>query len=213
MKEGGWDTLKQVTIIILYGVAISNTTCFLVWPTSGLANLLSSMTTTLESFSTLLHVLTELFLLESEDGASNMDKVRRAIDNHQKTFTILKKNLNEAKSEWPLRNLTEPSSTNQTLSRDFAGDKAYEDAVDSLNRLAQHLNGLRSGTQFQRDILREHATEETTVMEGSSQQRSGRMFKELVDELAPPLRALSVSRGFSTLLLSLLNGFTSHRRL
>ena len=31
--------------------------------------------------------------------------------------------------------------------------QAYEDAVDSLNRLGQHLNGLRSGTTLQFELI------------------------------------------------------------
>lgn len=87
---------------------------------------------------------------------------------------------------------------------------AYEDAVDSLNRLGQHLNGLRGGTRLQFELTKagvvrtrkrnskkgkspafiadENDNEETILLKAA-----GAMFGDLVEDLGPPLKALSVS--------------------
>lgn len=102
--------------------------------------------------------------------------------------------------------------------------KAYEDAVDSLTRLAQHLNGLRSGTRLQHDLTKAHQNGKIVLKRKSSKtsrtyfearsagikgksvdngqgeatpadamlQAAAYVFGELVDELGPPLNALSV---------------------
>ncbi|KAK0213314.1 hypothetical protein DFS33DRAFT_1249187 [Desarmillaria ectypa] len=200
VKEGGWQTLLQVSFIVFCGTSISNLVCFFIWPQSATTNLQTNMTKTLDSFSTLLDMLTNTFLLEESPHHPSQEKIQRAVENHQNSFTSLKKNLKEAKSEWL-----------------FSGQgdqrrKAYEDAVDCLNRLAQHLNGLRSGTRLQYDLIkagvvkrtRHHGRrngngksrmldsdgaeddEETAMLKAAAV-----MFGDLVGELGPPLKALS----------------------
>jgi hypothetical protein len=68
--------------------------------------------------------------------------LQKAVDNHQASFISLKKNLEEARSEL----LSGPAEKTLGI--------AYEDAVDSMNRLAQHLNGLRSGSRLQYDLAK-----------------------------------------------------------
>jgi hypothetical protein len=103
---------------------------------------------------------------------------------------------------------------------------AYQDAVDSLNRLAQHLNGLRGGTHLQYELIKAqrdgklvlmkgrspgkwHNSDKDTSFKGKTPEKQGSrsqgvdedqllkeaaaMFGELVDDLGPPLKALSVS--------------------
>ena len=166
-----------------------------------------SMTTTLESFSTILPMLTRIFLLEHESGSHNADieKIQRAVENHQNSFTSLRKNLAEAKSEWVLnRAATETSYPFGVSGGNLSGRESYEAAVDCLNRLGQHLNGLRSGTRLQCDLTqartKHHAGKSKTKNEGEIPdddepallQAAAAMFGDLMEELEPPLRALSV---------------------
>jgi hypothetical protein len=166
-------------------------------------------------------MLTNTFLLEEPLHQPSHQKLTRAVDNHQSSFTSLKKNLSEAHSEW---------FTGGPTSRD-GSLKAYEDAVDSLTRLAQHLNGLRSGTRLQYELTKAHrdgkvilknrpmivrphhdgdpqdlgdrgkgkipdGDEEPEDEETVLLQEAAAMFGDLVDDLGPPLKALSVRDPF-----------------
>ncbi|KAG2135853.1 Fusaric acid resistance protein-like-domain-containing protein [Suillus clintonianus] len=213
VKEGGWETLLQVFSVVFVGTLISNIVCFALWPQSATENLQLNMTKTLDSFATLLGMLTNTFLLEEPIRQPSQDKIHKAVENHQASFTSLKKNLGEAKSEWfsGLRG---------------QGGKAYEDAVDSLTRLAQHLNGLRSGTRLQYELAKAYGEGRLTLKRHSQTgakerdpsgyrspegkrgmsdsgldtrddmdevllQAAADMFGDLVDDLGPPLKALS----------------------
>ncbi|KAF8900636.1 hypothetical protein CPB85DRAFT_1325021 [Mucidula mucida] len=143
VKEGGLRTLLSMFFIVLY----------------------------LDSFSTLLNMLTNTFLLEEPIHHMSQEKLAKAVESHQNSFTSLKKNLKEAKSEWAFSG--RPSSTSPLESGD-PRRRAYEDAVDCLNRLAQHLNGLRSGIRLHCAV----------------------MFGDLVDDLGPPLKALTSTCSF-----------------
>ena len=173
------------------------------------------MIKSLDSFSTILSLLTSTFLLEDEFYQPSQEKISKAVAAHQATFTGLKKSLAEAQSE---RLYGGPNSSR--------GGDPYEDAVDSLTRLAQHLNGLRSGTSLQYDLvkahrdakaaIRRHSTYggnmnrnalETELAKGKATsdgpgpgnaenvmlRAAAAMFGDLVGELDSPLRALSVS--------------------
>lgn len=218
VKEGGWETLLQVFSIVLVGTLISNVVCFTLWPQSATHNLQLNMTKTLDSFATLLGMLTNTFLLEEPIHQPSQDKIHKAVEGHQASFTSLKKNLEEAKSEWfsGLRGQGGKASR-----------QAYEDAVDSLTRLAQHLNGLRSGTRLQYELTKAHSEGRLTLKRhnqmigrerdpngyrppagkgrrmsnGGSDMRNDTdevllqaaadMFGDLVDDLGPPLKALT----------------------
>ena len=169
------------------------------------------MTTALDSFSTLLQMLTRSFLLES-GLHSRHEKLIRAVEAHQASFTNLKTNLQQAHSEW----IVDP--------RMSALSDLYDDAVDSLNRLAQHLAGLRSGTRLQYELIQAHHEGKIVLksagkgasvsgkMEGSGINQNGKakseaevdpekarlkaaalMFGDLVEDVESPLSALSVS--------------------
>jgi len=209
VKEGGLHTLLQVSTIILCGSLISNVVCYAVWPQSALVNLQRDMTKTLDSFSTVLSILTRTFLLEGEvHKKHHLEKMQQAVENHQRSFTSLKKNLSEASTEWIHRGGDVGPSGENT------GKHAYGDAVDSLNRLGQHLNGLRSGTRLQYDLTKAGVVKVknrkrgkktdlpvTLDVDNSMEEDEERamlgaaavMFGDLVDDLGPPLKALSVS--------------------
>ncbi|KAG7439468.1 uncharacterized protein BT62DRAFT_913494 [Guyanagaster necrorhizus] len=219
IKEGGLQTLLQVSFIVFCGIVISNLVCFFIWPQSATTNLQTNMTKTLDSFSTLLDMLTNTFLLEESPHHPSQEKIQRAVENHQNSFTSLKKNLKEAKSEWQFSGQVKlPASgtgNGRALPVSTKGDqrrKAYEDAVDCLNRLAQHLNGLRSGTRLQYDLIkagvvkrrrhhsRRNGNGKNQILDGDSAEddeetamlkAAAVMFGDLVDDLGPPLKALS----------------------
>jgi hypothetical protein len=160
---------------------------------------------TLDSFSTLLSTLVCSFLLE-EPPTKSREKLHQAVQNHQTSFKSLKSNLSDAKTE-----MVPNPATPDTLS------KAYEDAVDSMNRLAQHLNGLRSGSNFQYDLTKKYQTRKgrgraepapapvpmvAQVSKGKGPEASIEdesqllnaavdIFGDVVGELGPPLKALS----------------------
>jgi hypothetical protein len=142
------ETLLQVALIVAIGAIISNIVCMILWSQSAKKNLQANMIKTLDSFSTLLSLLTGTFLLEDEFYQPSQEKISKAIADHQAAFTGLKKNLAEAQSE---RLYGAPSAGSSRNSGD-----PYEDAVDSLTRLAQHLNGLRSGTSLQYELAKAH---------------------------------------------------------
>jgi hypothetical protein len=173
------------------------------------------MQKTLDSFSTLLTMITSSFLLD-EMARPHDDVLQKATASHQASFTSLKKSLGEARSEAIFGG---PSSLDRTGGRESFG-QAYEDAVDSLTRLGQHLNGLRGGTRLQMELTKAHLEGKIDLhrresMAGNLNMENGKsrgtglgaglegeerflfqaaadMFGELVDDLGPPLRALSV---------------------
>lgn len=168
------------------GSVVSNLTCGIFWPQTATRNLENNIAQTLGSFSTLLTRLTGTFLLENSSGPFNtvQDKIHKAIEDHQNSFTKLRNNLNE--------------SRNERLSTTW---KDYERVVDSMNRLAQHLNGLRSSTKLQHELTaggihqHVHSGNPHGQSDGADSDEfiaAASVFKSLVDELSPPLEALKV---------------------
>ena len=199
------ETLLQVAFIVLIGSTISNVVCFCLWPQTAMKKLEDDMSKTLDSFSTLLSTLVCSFVLE-EPPTKSRERLHQAVQSHQKSFTSLKSNLSDAKTEM-ISNPATPDSLS----------KAYEDAVGSMNRLAQHLSGLRSGSKFQYDITKKHQTLQekgntrpapapvpmvAQVSKGKAPAASVEdesqlldaavdIFGDIVEELGPPLKALS----------------------
>jgi len=178
VKEGGLQVLLTIAGHVGVGALISNLVCLALWPQSATAQLQSNMTKTLSSFSTILDLLTNAFLLNPE-GVTNADPaiLSRALEAHQSSFTSLKRNLGEARTEWLL----------DARMRDADISRAYDDAVDSMNRLAQHLGGLRSGIAQQNEFNVKGLDGNATP----ANEAKAAMFAELVDDLGPPLTALS----------------------
>ncbi|KZT10938.1 uncharacterized protein LAESUDRAFT_643293 [Laetiporus sulphureus 93-53] len=227
VKEGGVQTLLQVSFIVLCGAIISNTICAFLWPQRATKNLQDSMTRTLQSFSTLLQMLTETFLLEEPLHHLSGEKLQKAAESHQASFTSLKKHFVDAQSEWMFGGPKKARGNEAHDIRESAG-QAYEDAIGSLNRLGQHLNGLRSGTTLQSELIKAESDgrvvlknrsvkprkssrileglavdgqykEEalSAVPEGDEEaailQAAATMFGDLMDDLGPPLKALSAT--------------------
>lgn len=133
-----------------------------------------------------------MFVLESGDQHTPQ-QLQQAVADHQSSFTSLKKNLSESKSEWAL--------SRQSL-------QAYEDAVTSLNKLAQHIGGLRGGLALQAEYLKQyeaadsHSTSDSTLNDGimgasrdlqSILNEATEKFGEVVGALGAPVQALSVN--------------------
>ncbi|KAL9940673.1 hypothetical protein V8E36_000161 [Tilletia maclaganii] len=136
------DKIWQVTIVVIAGTLVSNLCCFFIWPQSACTNLQQDIVRNLSGFSTLLKVLTKTFLLDDPSQFYyNSERIKRAIDNHHTSFISLRKNLQEARLEAPF----------DTRMR-HVSDR-YVKVVDSMNRLAQHLTGLRSSCGLQHQIM------------------------------------------------------------
>ncbi|KAF7375656.1 ArAE-2 domain-containing protein [Mycena sanguinolenta] len=191
-KEGDVGTLSLASFTILCGSMTSNLVCYVIWPRSATSALQANMTTTLDSFATLLGLVTDVFLHEEGLHQPSQERLTKAAEDHQSSFTSLKKNLKEAQIEW-------------IVGRGGVGriGRAYEDAVDSMNRLGQHLNGLRGGTRLQYDLAQPAATSQSKKPSniGESDDRNfepttgkpAKEFGDLFDELRAPTKELSTS--------------------
>ncbi|QRW08040.1 fusaric acid resistance-like protein [Ceratobasidium sp. AG-Ba] len=199
VKEGGTEVLTQVLFITVLGICIANAACFLLWPESATTSLQKEMTATLSSFSTLLKMLTNTFLLD-ESQLVRTKELSRAVEAHQKSFTSLKKVLAEARAEW----------CDPRIQRTA---EVYEEAVVGLNRLAQHFGGLRSGTKLQFELIQSRRKARGKSKESSNgkaaEPNGGKlggdtqdeeeallkaaeaMFGSLVDDVESPMKALS----------------------
>ncbi|CEQ42719.1 SPOSA6832_04576, partial [Sporobolomyces salmonicolor] len=157
-KEGAFhigqfqsQAILQVMLLALCGSVVSNAVCFLVWPKSATSKLhlrkvlirlpdaiRTDLNRTLNSFSTLLDMLTKTFLLD--DITTHPEDLKKAIDSHQSSFTTLKASLSQAKYEF-------------FDSRMAGTTRAYDQAVASMTRLAQGLTGMRAGCTLQWELI------------------------------------------------------------
>lgn len=136
----------------------------------------------LSSCATLVKMFTRTFLLE-EDLHSRHAQVLKAVKDHEATFTSLKKTRNEVRSEWWNSNIQRSSTS-------------YDSLVDSLTRLAQHVSGLRSGLNLQRELamkLGGYTRMSINVRDDFEVAAVQRAFGDMLDDLTPPMDALAVS--------------------
>jgi hypothetical protein len=115
----------------------------LIFPSSATTRLQNSISKSLRSFSTLLDLLTSTFLLEKAIVKESRSSLKDAVQNHASAFKTLKNDLAEAKHE----RIYDPRIRGHKL-------RLYDAAIGSLARLAQHLNGLRSSTKLQENLIR-----------------------------------------------------------
>ncbi|WVQ95062.1 hypothetical protein IAU59_002154 [Kwoniella sp. CBS 9459] len=143
IKEGAIPRLLEILMVVGAGVLITNVVCFTVFPSSATSRLQNSISTSLNSFSTLLDLLTSTFLLEKTIIKENRVSIKDAIKSHSAGFKKLKTDLSEAKAE-------------RVLDPRIRGPKLhlYDAALASLARLAQHLSSLRSSTRLQESLIR-----------------------------------------------------------
>ncbi|KAG8971620.1 hypothetical protein FRB90_010436, partial [Tulasnella sp. 427] len=199
VREGGASLLVHVLFIVFLGSVITNLVCFTLWRESAATKLENNMAKVLDSFATVLDMMTRGFLL-NESQKPNFDKILRAVEEHQASFTSLKRNLSEAKSEWTDYRV-------RATARDLQGSEheLYDAAVEGMTRIAQHLNGLRDGTRLQNEIsgLQDKGSSNGNVKNGQSAgngkspvieedaQPPFAQFEELLEDVGPPLEALS----------------------
>jgi len=141
-NQGDFDTLRieQYTTAVATGTVITVATCFLIWPISAAKKLKNDINATLLSFRLLLKLLTKTFLLDDDLPQFTANKsLQSAIESHRSSFTALKKSLSDAKLEIFNSEMRHNADT-------------YDDIVKSMQRLAQHVGGLRSscGLQFEK---------------------------------------------------------------
>ncbi|KAJ9103734.1 hypothetical protein QFC21_002194 [Naganishia friedmannii] len=128
VKEGGFAKLGEVLLIVVVGAT---------------TKLQTSISTTLDSFSTLFRLLNATFLLDRPPNDASYASLQTAAQLHSAAFTQLKADLAEAQHE-------------RLLDRriDAKQRERYAAVTDSLTRLAQHLTGMRGGTGLQSDLLK-----------------------------------------------------------
>ncbi|WWC71453.1 uncharacterized protein I206_105409 [Kwoniella pini CBS 10737] len=143
IKEGALPRLLEALYIVAVGVIISSIICFTIFPSSATTKFQTSVDNCLNSFSTLLDLLTSTFLLEKAVIRGNRASLRDAIKSHSAGFKALKITLAEAKHE-------------RILDSRIRGRKLhlYDAAITSLARLAQHLASLRGSTRLQESLIR-----------------------------------------------------------
>ncbi|PUU72381.1 Fusaric acid resistance protein-like-domain-containing protein [Tuber borchii] len=131
--------IYQVSTIVIMSIVISNFLAFTLWPTSAIGELRQLMIRSTDSFSAMLTIITRSFLNGSEDELLG-ERFKSATANHRTVFTSLIKNLKEAKYEHYLR------GTEQEY-------KVEKQLIDCMQRLAQHIGGLRSAASTQFTLL------------------------------------------------------------
>ena len=155
-KEGAYHVgvfdagrIAQTLILILVGATVSNVVCLAIWRTSATSRLQAETNRTLSSFATLLELLTKNFLLLETTSAADgggvgarmrPETLKRAIENHQSSFTRLRAIYEQARYE-----VFDP--------RMRGSRKEYDELVTSMTRLAQGLNMMRSGCSLQHEIM------------------------------------------------------------
>lgn len=181
---GEFSTTKilQVTWIVSMGVIITNVVCFGLWTKSAALRLEAEIQKTLDSFSLLLKLLTKTFLLDPSMSVQH-DALRDAIAAHKSTFTALQSALSEAKMEFGHSKLQRSRH-------------AYDDAVRSMQQLAQHLMGLRSSCGLQGDMLQKQRVD---IIKRRKLRQQGHnvdagsltALEDFVDHVGPHMKALA----------------------
>ncbi|BEJ17565.1 hypothetical protein CspHIS471_0609660 [Cutaneotrichosporon sp. HIS471] len=170
VREGGVIQLKEVFLIMLVGVTITNVVCFTVKPVSATTRLQGSMTKSLDGFSTLLDILCSTFLLEQPHAKKNRMPLAQAVKAHGAAFKSLNANLAEAKHE----SLIDPRMRGVKL-------ELYNAAIGSMARLAQHLAAMRSSTRLQEALLR--ANRDGRIDLAQAEKRSHNVADSVIYEL------------------------------
>ncbi|KAI8973011.1 Fusaric acid resistance protein-like-domain-containing protein [Pilobolus umbonatus] len=155
VNRGDFDTtrINQITGAVATGTLITVACCILFWPVSAAKKLKNNLDETLGSYRVLLKLLTKTFLLDDDLPEFKANRtLQTAIQAHQSSFTALQKSLAEAKLEtfW---------NTN------MRGKHAlYDSVIKSMQRLAQHMGGLRSSCGIQFEIMGSEKTKQYKEM-------------------------------------------------
>ncbi|CAO3635085.1 unnamed protein product [Mucor fragilis] len=140
--------IEEMFAIVTIGTAISAFVCWFIWPMTATKKLKTDINDTLMAIRILLKLLTKTFLLDTDlpEFAAN-ENLQTAINSHRTSFTSLQASLEDAKKEY----------YNLDIWRHAAG---YDTIVSSLQRLAQHVGGLRSSCGLQFEVMRTSTSQE-----------------------------------------------------
>ena len=137
----------------------------------------------MESIRVLLKLLTKTFLLDADlpDFTANK-QLENAIKSHRSSFVALRSSLKEAKLEFYSLDMWRHSD-------------GYDRTVSSLQRLAQHISGLRSSCGLQFEAMQEHqqhqrgkastAAAPTPIPSATSQSQKQKMASSKIEPEAP----------------------------
>lgn len=178
--------------VIIIAMFISNLVCLGFWRGSATTRLQLDIDKTLDSFSTLLSMLTKTFLLD-ESIYTDQASLKKAIDDHHASFTSLKSSLDAASYEF-------------FEARIQRSQESYKELIASINRLAQHLIGLRSGCGLQYELMEAarcqpnngNETDTQSLLSNLSASNSlgaiREVFTAFCESVGPSLKTLMVRR-------------------
>ncbi|EIE87122.1 hypothetical protein RO3G_11833 [Rhizopus delemar RA 99-880] len=134
--------IEDMFAIVTIGTAISVAVCCIIWPMTATKKLKSDINDTLMAIKILLKLLTKTFLLDTDlpEFTAN-ENLQTAINSHRTSFTALQSSLHDAKKE--LYNLDI-----------WLHAEGYNSVVSSLQRLSQHIGGLRSSCGLQFEVMK-----------------------------------------------------------
>ncbi|KAK9704585.1 hypothetical protein K7432_010102 [Basidiobolus ranarum] len=154
------------------GVLIALFVSFNIFPENASDNLRTDISKTLQSFRTLLKLLTKTFLM---DPGLDHAAIQKLLDEHRNSITSLKKSLGEASNEFH-----KPQVSSRI--------NIYSQIVASLNQLTQHLGGLSSSVSHQMEVLGKQDSEYGST---SQKRAEAEMLQEFIYYVGPPMRSLA----------------------
>ncbi|KAI8381006.1 Fusaric acid resistance protein-like-domain-containing protein [Radiomyces spectabilis] len=143
--------IQETFKTVILGTTISAAVCFFMWPMTATNKLRIEIDETLTSIRVLLKLLTKTFLLDADlpDFTANKS-LENAINAHCSSFTALQTSFQDAKKEFFHLDMWRHSHE-------------YETIIDSLQRLAQHVGGLRSSCGLQFELLNDNKRKHRTM--------------------------------------------------
>ncbi|CEP18223.1 hypothetical protein [Parasitella parasitica] len=141
--EFDFDIITDTFAIVAFGTIISVAICVFVWPMTATKKLRTNIDSSLSSTRILLKLLTKTFLLDADLPEFTANKtLETALKTHRTSFTTLKPALKDASLEF------------YNLEMQYHA-KGYETIVSSLERLAQHIGGLKSSCGLQVEVMQQ----------------------------------------------------------
>lgn len=138
------DKIVQVTKMLILGMSFTTAVCLLLWPVSARRELRESMIKTTDSLGDMLTTITRCFLSGQEEDLRS-ESFKKATSDYKKVFTLLMRNLKEAKYEHYLLGTEDEYKLEKGL-------------VNCMQRLEQSIGGLRSAATTQFTLLQEKPT-------------------------------------------------------
>ncbi|OBZ85235.1 Uncharacterized protein C26F1.08c [Choanephora cucurbitarum] len=134
--------MQEMFAIVTIGTALSVFVCWFIWPMTATKQLKSDINDTLMAIRILLKLLTKTFLLDTDlpEFTAN-ENLQNAINSHRTSFTSLQSSLEDAKKEFYNLHIWQHAAE-------------YDTIVSSLQRLAQHIGGLRSSCGLQFEVMK-----------------------------------------------------------